>query len=49
MMHEDELQEKSLSDTNQIMEVIYMKIGITRSAMKERDAQVSSELKAMGG
>ena len=50
MTDKEELQkESSLSDTKQTLERLEMKIDITRSAMEDKDAQVSSELKTVGG
>ena len=49
MRGEDGLQQENISDTKQRLEGLGMKVEVTRSAMRERDAEVSSELKAMGG
>ena len=42
-------QEEDISDTRPTLEGLDMKVEVTRSAMRERDAEVSSEFKAIGG
>ena len=49
MASEGERQEENSSDTRQILEGLYVKVESKRIAMRERDAEVLGELKAMGG